>query len=283
MSTKPGIRSKKRLVCDDGWRLPEVLWAKMEPLLPPRPRHPLGCHNPRVPDRAAMDAIFFVLRTGCQWNALKETRICSSSSAHRRFQEWIQADVFAAFWREGLLAYDALNRIDWTWLALDGAMGKAPLGGDKTGRNPTDRGKRGVKRSVLTDGRGVPLAAVIDGANRNDHKLMRQTIEAIPVERPQPTPEQPQNLCLDKGYDYDEPCALAKEFGFTLHLRTRGEEIAAKQHAQVKARRWVVERTHSWLHRFRAILIRWSKKPANYLGLLHLTCGIISWRHALPG
>ncbi len=68
-----------------------------------------------------MDAIFFVLRTGCQWNALKETRICSSSSAHRRFQEWVAAGVFAAFWREGLLARDALRGIDWTWLALDGA------------------------------------------------------------------------------------------------------------------------------------------------------------------
>src|SRR3954453_15964357 len=100
----------------------------------------------------------------------------------------------------------------WTWLALDGAMGKAPLGGEKTGRNPTDRGKRGVKRSRLTDGRGVPLAAVIDGANRNDHTLMRQTIEAIPVERPQPTPDQPQNLCLDKGYDYDE-CKRGKSPG----------------------------------------------------------------------
>ena len=73
-----------------------------------------------------------------------------------------------------------------------------------------------------------------------------------------------------------EPHALAEEFRFTLHLRTRGEEIAAKRHAQAKARRWVVERTHSWLNRFRAILIRWSKKPANYLGLLHLACGIIS-------
>jgi transposase len=270
-------------VRDDGWRLPDDLWVKMEPLLPPRPKHKLGCHNPCVPDRAAMDAIFFVLRTGCQWNALKETRICSSSSAHRRFQEWTKAGVFDAFWREGLLAYDAVNGIEWTWLALDGAMGKAPLGGAKTGRNPTDRGKRGVKRSMLTDGRGVPLAAVIDGANRNDHKLMRQTIEAIPVERPKPTPEQPQNLCLDKGYDYNEPRALAEEFSFTLHLRTRGEEIAAKREAQAKARRWVVERTHSWLNRFRAILIRWSKKPANYLGLLHLACGIISWRHALPG
>jgi transposase len=195
---------------------------------------------------------------------------------------WVEAGVFEAFWREGLLAYDTLSGINWSWLALDGAMGKAALGGEKTGRNPTDRGKRGVKRSVLTDGRGVPLAAVIDGANRNDHKLMRQTIEAVPVERPQPTRRRPHHLCLDKGYDYAEPQALAEEFGFTLHLRTRGEEAQAKRHAQAKARRWVVERAHSWLNRFRAILIRWNKKPANYLGLIHLACGIVAWRHALP-
>ena len=149
--------------------------------------------------------------------------------------------------------------------------------------DPTDRGKRGVKRSVLTDGRGVPLGAVIEGANRNDHKLMRPTLEAIPIKRPKPTRRQPQHLCLDKGFDYDEPRALAAEFGFTLHLRTRGEEVRAKRHARAKARRWVVERTHSWLNRFRSILIRWTKKPANYLALLHLACGIITWRHALPG
>ena len=100
---------------------------------------------------------------------------------------------------------------------------------------------------MLTDARGVPLGMVIDGANRNDHKLMRQTLEAIPVERPMPTANTPQNLCLDKGYDYPEPRALADEFAFTLHLRTRGEEVQAKRHAQAKARRWVVERTHSWL------------------------------------
>nr|WP_233560155.1 IS5 family transposase [Pseudoroseomonas wenyumeiae] len=255
----------------------------MEPLLPPRPKHPLGCHNPRVPDRAAMDAIFCVLRTGCQWNALRETKLCSSSSAHRRFQEWTKAGVFEAFWRKGLLAYDGLRGIDWSWLALDGAMGKAPLAGGKTGPNPTDRGKRGVKRSVLTDGRGVPLGAVVEGANRNDHKLMRQTLQAIPVKRPKPTRRQPQHLCLHKGFDYDEPRALAAEFGFTLHLRTRGEEVRARRHARAKARRWVVERTHSWLNRFRSILIRWTRKPANDLALLHLACGIITWRHALPG
>ena len=138
MAEKNGLRKTRRRVRDDGWRLPDTLWAKMEPLLPPRPRHPLGCHNPRVPDRAAMDAIFFVLRTGCHWNALGETRICSSSSAHRRFQEWVEAGVFAAFWRAGLLAYDALHGIDWTWLALDGAMGKAPWGGEKN-RPQSDR------------------------------------------------------------------------------------------------------------------------------------------------
>jgi putative transposase len=156
--------------------------------------------------------------------------------------------------------------------------------GEKTGPNPTDRGKRGTKRSLLTDGRGIPLGLAADGANRNDHKLMRETVEAIPVERPAPTPETPQGLCLDKGYDYPEVPGLAAEFGFTLHLRTRGEEIEAKRHAGARARRWVVERTHSWLNRFRRVLIRWEKKPASYLAMLHLALGIITWRHAhLPG
>ncbi len=130
----------------DDWRIPDELWARIEPLLPARPSHPLGCHNPRVPDRAAMDAILFVLRTGCQWNALNATGICSSSSAHRRFVEWTEAGVFHEFWRQGLLAYDEQVGIDWAWLAADGAMSKAPLGGPKTGPNPTDRAKKG--RSV---------------------------------------------------------------------------------------------------------------------------------------
>jgi putative transposase len=240
-------RTPKRCVRDDGWRLPDPLWAKLDRLLPARPTHPLGCHNPGVPDRAAMDAIFLVLRTGGQWKARRETTICSSSSAHRRFQEWVAAGVFAAVWRQGLLADDAMQGSDREWLALGGAMGTAPLGREKTGRNPTDRGKRGVKRSVLTDGRGVPLGAVIDGANRNDHKLMRQTIAAIPIRRPKPTRRQPQHRCRDKGFDHDEPPALAAAFGVTLHPRTRGEEAHAKRHAGARARRWVVERTHSWL------------------------------------
>lgn len=128
---------------DDGWRVPDWMWERIEPLLPARPPHPLGCHNPRVPDREAMDAIMLVLRTGMQWNALNATGICHSSSAHRRFQEWTKAGVFEEFWRRGLSEYDELVGIDWSWISVDGAMGKAPLGGEETGPNPTDRAKRG--------------------------------------------------------------------------------------------------------------------------------------------
>jgi putative transposase len=137
---------------DDGWRMPDWLWERIGPLVPePVDNHPLGCHRPRVPNRAAMDAILLVLRTGMQWNALDATGICSSSSAHRRFQEWEQAGVFAEIWRRGLVEYDTAVGIDWAWLAADGAMTKAPLGGPKTGPNPTDRAKRG--RSVRCSAR----------------------------------------------------------------------------------------------------------------------------------
>jgi putative transposase len=123
----------------------------------------------------------------------------------------------------------------------------------------------------------------VAGANRNDHTLARDTLDGMMIERPEPTEQQPQGLCLDKGYDYDEVRDLAEEFKFTLHLRTRGEEIEALKHeAGYRARRWVVERTHSWLNRFRRLLIRWEKHPQNYLAMLHLACALITWRRRLP-
>lgn len=125
----------------------------------------------------------------------------------------------------------------------------------------------------------MPLGLAIDGANRNDHKLAQETVESIPVPRPKPTRRKPQGLCLDKGYDYDEVRELAAAFGYTLHLRTRGEEARAlKRSVRYKARRWVVERTHSWMNRFRRLLIRWEKKLDNYAGLLHLACAWIAYR-----
>ena len=153
--------------------------------------------------------------------------------------------------------------------------------GGKPGPNPTDRGKDGTKRSLLAEANGIPIGLVVAGANRNDFKLARATLESIPVARPAPTTENPQGLCLDKGYDYPEVYALADEFGFTAHVRQRGEEAQAlKREAGHKARRWVVERSHSWMNRFRRSLIRWEQTPENYLALLHLACALITYRAA---
>jgi putative transposase len=149
------------------------------------------------------------------------------------------------------------------------------------GKTPTDRGKSGTKRSRLTDGAGVPIGLAVDGANRNDVKMTRQTIASIAVERPDPTAEAPQGMCVDKGYDSEEVRDLRTEFGFTAHIRARGEEAQAlTQAAGFKARRWVVERTHSWMNRFRRVLIRWDKTVRNYLGFLHLVCAYITYRQA---
>jgi putative transposase len=132
---------------------------------------------------------------------------------------------------------------------------------------------------VLTEANGIPISVVVDGANRNDFKMARDTLVSVPVERPRPTRRAPQGLCLDKGYDYDEVRHLADEFRFTAHICSRGEEAKAiKKRAGFRARRWVVERTHSWMNRFRGILIRWQKRPDTYVAMLHIACGIIAWR-----
>ena len=155
------------------------------------------------------------------------------------------------------------------------------MGGEKVGKNPTDRGKLGTKRSLLTDGHGLPLGGAIDGANRHDMKLVDATLEAIMIKRPEPTALQPQHLCLDKGYDYEAVRETLEAWGYTAHIRHRGEEVRAKRDLPgYRARRWVVERTHSWMNRFRRLLIRWEKKVENDLALLHFACAWISFRAA---
>lgn len=127
----------------------------------------------------------------------------------------------------------------------------------------------------------MPVGLAVDGANRHDMKLVRATLESLPVPRPESSPDQPQSMCLDKGYDYDEVRDTLEEFGFTAHIRSRGEEAQAiKKEAGFKARRWVVERTHGWLNRFRRILVRWDKCPKNYIAFLHFACALITLRAA---
>jgi putative transposase len=133
---------------------------------------------------------------------------------------------------------------------------------------------------LLVEGQGLPVGLDVDGANRNDMKMVEATLESIPVERPKPSAGQPQGMCMDKGYDYDEVRAIAAEFGFTAHISSRGEDAKKlKRKARTKARRWVVERTHSWMNRFRGILIRWNKKAENYIAMLHMAFAFIIYSH----
>lgn len=133
--------------------IPDELWGRIGPLLPERPNtHRFGGGRPRASDRACMDGIFFVLRTGCQWKALSATGICPSSTAHDRFQEWVRAGVFLKLWEAGLGEYDQLKGLDWAWLSMDGAITKAPLGGGKIRTEP--RRPRQTRRETLAAHRG---------------------------------------------------------------------------------------------------------------------------------
>jgi putative transposase len=153
--------------------------------------------------------------------------------------------------------------------------------GEKTGPNPTDRAKLGTKRHILTDKRGTPLSAVITSANTHDMKAALDTLDATVVKRPRGRRYHRQHLCLDKGYDYPEIERGVIARDYIPHMRHRGElEDPVKRY---KPKRWVVERSASWLNRFRKLLIRWEKKSENYLGLVQLACCITVYRRIILG
>lgn len=135
-----------------------------------------------------------------------------------------------------------------------------------------------MKRSLLVEATGGPLAVVVSAANTHDTKLLRATLEAVVVERPQPTAEEPQHLCLDKAYDNPSGWQAAVDHRYTPHIRPIGEKLEARQQRKYPARRWVVERTLAWLSKCRAILVRYDKKAQNYLALLKLACTLIWYR-----
>jgi transposase len=219
------------------WELSDSLWERIEPWVPQPKSHYRGRGKnrkhiggrPAADRRKVMTGIVYVLRTGCQWNALPK-EFGSGKTAHRYFQQWVRAGVFRRMWQAGLTEYNELKGLAWKWQAADGAMtthrptparggghGQAPLGGEKTGKNPTDRGKLGTKRSLLVDEQGVPLGLVVSSANTPDGRLLEATLHAVPIERPAPATTE-QHLSLDKGYS-GEPCArVADEAGYIVHV-----------------------------------------------------------------
>lgn len=265
----------------DLYRMPDSLWEKMQTLLPVYKVSPSG-GRPRRDLRSIANAIFFRLRTGCQWKAIPSS-LAPGSTAHDYFQEWVRLGIFSQLWQLALAHYDELVGLDWRWQSVDAAMTKSPLGGEMTGKNPTDRGKQGTKRSIITDAVGIPTGLVISGANTHDIHLLEGTLEdglkRSPRSHSLTTQHPAEHLCLDKGYDsFRVREMVSRMYGYVPHVRSRGEE--RKQKHRRKARRWVVERTHGWLNRFRGLLIRWDKKSINYLANLHLACAYITLKQS---
>ena len=269
-----GRRKQEQKPLPPIWECSDELWAVIEPILaehdPPKPG------PARIDQRGAFDAIIFRLRTGCQWNRLP-WEYPDDSSVHRTFQRWVGLGIFDRLWAVVQEQCEDLGGCDWEWQAADGWLGKARMGGDEVGPNPTDRAKPGVKRSLLVEADGGPLAITIAGANIPDAHLLAGTIDAIVLERPEPEPDFPQHLCLDKGYDNDTGWEATIDHDYTPHIAMIRDERPARPKRH-KARRWVVERTISWLSKCRGILIRWETLAANYLGFLKLACALLWFR-----
>src|SRR5215208_297733 len=281
----------------DYFRLPRPLWRKLKKHLPKkRNKSKKRGGRPRVSDRAVANAIWYVLWSGCQWKAIhREWFGVCASVVHERFQRWRQMGIFEKLMNWMVEHYAKQSGgISWKWQAMDSKNSPAPLGVRKRAKNPTDRGKRGAKINLLVDQRGAPLSVVLTGANRHDKVAAIDLIVSIALKRPA---HKEQHLCADKAYDASEvrEFASSREGGYTTHIkvnpRKKDSTESSGEHSHQReppgephlARRWVVERTISWLSKRRSLRTRWSKKAQNWLALIQLACAHVLLNLAVFG
>jgi transposase len=216
----------------------EPIWQQLSALLPERrTNHPLGCHRPRIPDRLVFEKLVQVLVFGCAYEKIADEG-CSATTLRRRRDEWIELGVLEALREIALEAYDRMVGLEPSELAVDSCITKAPCGGEKAGRNPVDRGKRGIKRSVVVDGKGIPLGSVSAPANRHDSPLLAPTLDAA---RSLGLVAQGASVRLDRGYDSDLTRERLLERGLVAEISKKGMPAPLKVIG-----RWIVERTNSW-------------------------------------
>jgi len=274
----------------DYFRMPRPLWRKLKKYLPkPRRRKSAKGGRPRASERAVANAIWYVLWTGCQWKALhREWFGVSSSVVHERFQSWREMGIFEKLSRR-MVEYYARERggISWKWQAMDSKHAASPLGGEKTGKNPTDRGKLGAKMNLMVDGRGAPVSVVLTGANRHDKVSAVELIVSFSVKRPA---HKEQHLLADKAYDSEDVREFASAAGYETHIKANPRRKAGEPPPNddspkriYPARRWMVERTISWLVKRRSLRTRWAKKAGNWLALVQLACAHILFNLAVFG
>ena len=254
----------------------DAIWASFAAHLPKREEtdHPLGCHRPRISDRDCFEAILFRLVTGCSWDLAGRLGKGSETSLRRRRDEWVAIGVFQKLVEEAIAAFDKVIGLDLSEVSIDGSLHKAPMGGEGTGPNPTDRGKTGWKWSVATDANGVSIGWVAEGANRNDSILLAPTLDDV---KDRGLLVDIETLWLDRGYDSALTRTRLVERGITdaVIAKKRKRGSASGTTRQPMGLRWPVERTNSWLSNFGQLRRNTDRFSAHRLAQFALAVALI--------
>jgi transposase len=224
----------------------DPIWDQFSELLPEKEvEHPLGCHNPRIPDRVVFDKLVQVLVFGCAYERIADES-CSATTLRRRRDEWIASGVMGRLQQIVLDAYDWMIGLDLSDVAVDCCITKAPCGGEKAGKSPVDRGKGGIKRSMVVDAKGIPLGAIAAPANHHDSPLLEETLDTMEI-----VGELPEHISvhLDRGYDSKLTRERLKELGLGWEISGKGKPAPFWA-----TNRWVVERTSSWSNAHKKLL-----------------------------
>lgn len=222
------------------------IWDQFSELLPEKKvEHPLGCHNPRIPDRVVFDKLVQVLVFGCAYERIADES-CSATTLRRRRNEWIASGVMGRLQQIVLDAYDWMIGLELSDVAVDCCITKAPCGGEKAGKSPVDRGKGGIKRSMVVDAKGIPLGAIAAPANRHDSPLLEETLDTMEI-----VGELPERMSvhLDRGYDSKLTRERLKGLGLGWEISGKGKPAPFWA-----TNRWVVERTSSWSNAHKKLL-----------------------------
>ena len=257
------------LVSDDLWRL-------IEPLIPKRKPRPRG-RRPPISDRMVLTGILFVLKSGIPWEMLPQEMGCGSGmTCWRRLRDWQTTGVWGQLHQTLLNELRKLDQIDWSRATIDSGTVRAVGGGEKTGQNPTDRGKPGSKHHVLTDAIGIPLNAILTGANRHDVTQLLPLIDNAPsVSGKAGDPKKhPASIYADRAYDSEHHRQELRHRGIEPHLAERNTTHGSG----LGVYRWVVERTISWPHQFRRLRVRFERRKDIHEAFMALAESLVCFR-----
>lgn len=256
--------------------LPDELWEKIEPLLPPDEPPGQTGGRPRIPNRIVMQGIYFVLCSGIRWELLPQAIGCSGMTCWRRLLAWQRLGIWDQLHRLLLAALRKEDKLDLTLAVVDSTSSRAVGGGEETGPNPTDRRKLGTKQHLLVDGNGVPLTILVTGANRHDVQQIIPLVVNMPAigGKPGHPVEKPDVLQADRAYHDKSVDALLSWLGIEPKIAKRGTPHGSG----LGKTRWPVERTIAWLKGFRRLRNRFDRRVEIYHAWNILAAAIICWR-----